>query len=130
MRAHPAPVGCFALLGALATIALGACEPGAAEAGPLVPGGDVERGRAAFVALGCGACHAVDGVREARGRVGPPLSDFGLRTMIAGEVPNTPANLVRWLRDPQAIEPTTAMPNLGVDEQTARDVAAYLYTRR
>jgi len=50
------------------------------------------------------------------------------RTYIAGEVPNTPDFLVRWIEVPQAIEPGTAMPNLGVPESAARDIAAYLYT--
>jgi cytochrome c1 len=38
--------------------------------------------------------------------------------------------LIRWIETPQAIEPGTAMPNLGVTEQRARDMAAYLYTLR
>ena len=52
------------------------------------------------------------------------------RAILAGELPNTPANMIRWVRDPQAVEPATAMPNLGVTEQQARDIAAYLYTLR
>jgi cytochrome c1 len=48
--------------------------------------------------------------------------------LVAGELPNTPQNLVRWLENPPVIEPGTAMPNLGLSEQQARDIAAYLYT--
>jgi cytochrome c1 len=55
---------------------------------------------------------------------------FGQRTFIAGEVPNSPENLVRWIRSPKSIEPGTAMPELGLSDQDARDVAAYLYTLR
>jgi cytochrome c1 len=55
---------------------------------------------------------------------------FGRRTFIAGEVPNTPDQLVRWLLDPKAIEAGTAMPNLGLSKQDARHIAAYLYTLR
>lgn len=62
--------------------------------------------------------------------VGPPLLWFARRTFIAGELPNTPANLIRWVRNPPSVEPGTAMPVLGLDEQQARDVAAYLYTLR
>jgi cytochrome c1 len=80
--------------------------------------------------MGCAACHVIPGVRGADGKVGPPLTGIGSRIMIAGQVPNTPDNLIRWIRDPQAIEPGTAMPNLGVSEPTARDIAAYLYTLR
>jgi cytochrome c len=37
---------------------------------------------------------------------------------------------VAWLRNPKAIEQGTAMPNLGLTEQQARDIASYLYTLR
>lgn len=50
--------------------------------------------------------------------------------MIAGELPNSPANLVRWIKDPKSVEPGTDMPDLGLTDQQARDVAAYLYTLR
>jgi cytochrome c1 len=60
--------------------------------------------------------------------VGPPLLYFSERTFIGGEVPNTPDNLVQWIRSPQSIEAGTAMPTLGLSDQQARDVAAYLYT--
>jgi hypothetical protein len=33
---------------------------------------------------------------------------------------------VRWLRSPQQIKPHSAMPDLGVTEQDAIDMAAYL----
>ena len=41
---------------------------------------------------------------------------------------NTPDNMTAWLRDPQKIVPNNAMPDVGLDEQQARDVAAYLST--
>lgn len=53
---------------------------------------------------------------------------FSRRTYIAGELPNQPENLVRWVSSPESVEPHTAMPNLGLNQQQARDVAAYLYT--
>jgi cytochrome c1 len=62
--------------------------------------------------------------------VGPPLTEFGRRAFIAGQVPNTADNLVTWITVPQAIEPGTAMPNLGVDDRSARDISAYLYAPR
>ena len=43
---------------------------------------------------------------------------------------NSPANLVRWIRDPQGVVPGNAMPNMGVSDAEARDIAAYLYTLR
>jgi cytochrome c1 len=62
--------------------------------------------------------------------VGPPLIAFGRRTILAGELPNSPDNLVRWLMNPPSIDPKTAMPNLGLNDTQAHDIAAYLYTLR
>jgi cytochrome c len=93
-----------------------------------VPGGDPDRGKEQIIAYGCGSCHIVPGIRSANGLVGPPLTHFARRAYIAGEVPNSPDFLVRWITVPQAIEPGTVMPNLGVSEGRARDIAAYLYT--
>ena len=97
---------------------------------PRVSGGDAQRGAAVIDHYGCGSCHTIPGVRGANGLVGPPLLWWSRRTFIAGELPNTPENLVRWIRSPQTVEPHTAMPPLGLSDQQARDVAAYLYTLR
>ncbi|MEO8925456.1 MAG: c-type cytochrome [Caldimonas sp.] len=106
--------------------------PAVVFAGPAwrVVGGNAQHGPPLIVAYGCAACHTVPGVKEARGNVGPPLTRFGDRTYIAGMLRNTPANLVRWIRDPQGVLPGNAMPNMGVTEAEARDIAAYLYTLR
>jgi cytochrome c len=93
-------------------------------------GGDAAQGKKVIVSYGCGACHTIPGIHAAKGVVGPPLYFWGRRTMIAGELPNTPENLVRWLKDPPSAEPATAMPKLGLSDQQARDAAAYLYTLR
>lgn len=114
----------LALVGTLAS----ACHD--ATPAQTVPGGDPARGKRQIVAYGCGSCHVIPGVGQARGLVGPPLTAFARRTYIAGEVPNNVANIVRWITVPQAIEPGTAMPNLGVSDGQARDIAAYLYTLR
>jgi cytochrome c2 len=86
------------------------------------------RGRAIVIQAQCGACHQVPGVMGATGEVGPPLSGFARRTMIAGLLPNTPDNLTLWLRYPQRVVPGNAMPDMGLSEDQARDVAAYLDT--
>jgi cytochrome c len=91
-------------------------------------GGDAKRGHDLIARYDCGSCHTIPGVADARGMVGPPLFFFGRRTYIAGELPNTPENLVKWIQDPTSVEPNTAMPKLGLTDQQARDVAAYLYT--
>ena len=108
---------------------LSACS-GGAEATTIVVGGDPERGRTSLDGFGCGACHVIPGVAGARGMVGPPLTMFAHRAYIAGQLPNQPQNLVRWIQDPQAVEPGTAMPDLGVTPAIARDMAAFLYTLR
>ena len=38
--------------------------------------------------------------------------------------------MIRWIENPPAIDPKTAMPNMGVTVRDARDIAAYLYTLR
>jgi cytochrome c2 len=91
-------------------------------------GGHADAGRAAIARYGCGACHAIPGIHEANGTVGPPLNGIAVRAHIAGVLPNEPGQMVRWLRQPQAIVPGNGMPDLGVTERDARDMAAYLYT--
>lgn len=107
------------------------CDAGKAKRSVSVATmGNAEHGRQLIESYGCGACHMVPGVHAARGKVGPPLLFFAERTIIAGELPNTPENLEKWIEDPKQIEPKTAMPNLGVKPDEARDIAAYLYTLR
>ena len=96
----------------------------------IVPGGNARIGAHLIESYRCGACHMIPGIEDADGLVGPPLILFARRTYIGGELPNTPPNLIRWIRDPAAVEPGTAMPTLGLTNQQARDVAAYLYTLR
>ncbi|MDP8960777.1 MAG: c-type cytochrome [Actinomycetota bacterium] len=76
---------------------------------------------------GCGSCHTIPGIRGADGLVGPPLTRFHERAYIAGQLPNTPENLVHWIMNPQEVEPGTAMPDLEVVEEDARAIAAYLH---
>jgi putative membrane protein len=93
-----------------------------------VTGGDVRRGAAAVTRHGCPACHTIAGIANARGQVGPPLTGIAKRMYVGGVLPNTPENLVRWIRDPKAIDEKTAMPVLGISGQDATDIAAYLYS--
>jgi cytochrome c1 len=116
---------------ALATTALAACDaqPADGAAAPVAVG-DPGRGAALIQQAQCGACHEIPGIADAHGLVGPPLTEFGRRTMVAGMLPNTPDDLVRWLRDPQGVTPGNAMPDTHLTERQARDVAAYLYALR
>lgn len=111
--------------------ALAACTGGRdAGSNSIMARGDVHQGKQLISQYGCGACHIIPGINGARGLVGPPLYVWGDRTIIAGELPNTPDNLVRWLQNPKAIEPKNAMPDLGLSKEQATDIAAYLYTLR
>jgi cytochrome c len=120
-------------------LVLGACVASAVVAGacgdrvralrpPIAAGGDPEVGRQLIGTYGCGSCHRIPGVARAEGLVGPPLDAMGRRTFIAGQLANTPENMVRWIVDPPAVEPGTAMPDLGVSPDEARQIAAYLAT--
>jgi cytochrome c2 len=96
----------------------------------IEPRGSEQAGRALLAAYGCGSCHIIPGVATADSTVGPPLNAWADRRYIAGAIANTPVNLVEWIRDPQAIEPGTAMPDLNVEEQDAWDMTAYLFSLR
>jgi cytochrome c2 len=91
--------------------------------------GNPRRGEAMFIQYGCGSCHALKNVRTAVGMVGPPLDGVALRTIIAGHLANNPPNMEKWIRDPQEVSPKTAMPDLNVGAEDARDITAFLYTR-
>ncbi|WP_137389573.1 c-type cytochrome [Rhodoligotrophos defluvii] len=91
--------------------------------------GDPDRGKVALRQYGCIACHQIEGIVGPETWVGPPLEGIGERKYIAGVLPNSSQNLVRWIRNPQGVDPLTAMPELGVTEKHARDMVAYLYSR-
>lgn len=91
-------------------------------------GGDPARGKTAIAKYGCGACHTIPGIDDANATVGPPLDNIANRAILGGHLQNTPANMTKWIQHPQAVDPKNAMPELGVTDQDAKDIAAYLYT--
>lgn len=93
----------------------------------VVNGGNPQQGRGAIIRHGCGACHVIAGVGKASGRVGPKLLEIEHQVYLGGVVPNTPDGMIQWVRKPRGFSPETAMPDLGVSEREARDIAAYLY---
>jgi cytochrome c2 len=115
---------------ALAAALLCGCGEDVERTAAARTGGDPRRGREIIRHYGCESCHSIPGVAGARGMVGPPLDNIASRSILAGQLANTPENLLRWIRDPQSVEPGTAMPILGVTERDGRDIAAYLYTLR
>ncbi|PND34606.1 cytochrome C [Achromobacter pulmonis] len=92
--------------------------------------GDAAAGRDALQQYLCATCHAIPGVAGANHHVGPPLAGLASRPYIAGTLPYTQANMQRWLLAPDSIKPGSAMPDLGLSEQDARDIAAFLDTLR
>jgi cytochrome c2 len=98
-----------------------------AEVALALTGGDVERAPALLRRYGCGGCHEIPGIPGADGKVGPPLGQFRERVFIGGTLPNNADNLVKWIVRPTTFHPASAMPETGISESEARDVAAYLY---
>ena len=78
--------------------------------------GDPKHGVQVIRDIGCGNCHTIPGVRGADGVVGPSSAGIGRRVFLAGVLRNTPANMVLWLRKPQAVIPGNAMPDSGLSE--------------
>jgi cytochrome c1 len=78
--------------------------------------------------LGCGSCHTIPGIVGAHGKVGPSLVGFASHSYVAGDLPNQPPNLEHWIQHPHSVHPDTLMPELGVTDTQARDIAAFLYS--
>jgi cytochrome c oxidase subunit 2 len=97
------------------------------QSAPAAEDAAAAKGKELFVNNGCGACHRVSGT-EAKGEVGPDLSRFGERgTVGAGLLPKTRDNVVRFIRETEALKPRVKMPSypaLSIEDTTA--IAAYL----
>ncbi len=122
-RPRTGPVVAAVVAGALA---LAGCQQDEASRRSTVATGNPALGRELLSSYGCGSCHTIPGVKGADALVGPPLTSFAKRSYVAGQLSNTPENLARWIQDPQQVEPGTAMPDLGVSAEEARNIAAYL----
>jgi mono/diheme cytochrome c family protein len=92
--------------------------------------GNIERGRQALYQYACNSCHTIPGVTSSFPNVGPPLQGLASRSLIAGKIANTPANLALWIQDPKSVKPLSAMPDMGVSDAHAADIVAYLATLR
>ncbi len=98
------------------------------EAQPPALGGNAEHGKLLLRQFACSVCHDIPGVAGASGKVGPPLAGVAGRIYLAGVLPNTPQAMASFIRHPQKADPRTAMPDMGVSDEQARDMVAYLYT--
>jgi cytochrome c oxidase subunit 2 len=105
----------------LANMARPATLPGA---------GGAREGEQLFFSRGCSGCHQLRGT-EATATVGPDLTHLATRgTLAAVTIPNDPAHLEAWIRDPQAIKPGNRMPDLGVSGTEAHALATFLESLR
>lgn len=106
-------------------------QAGAAAAPPPGPGGAAPADGATVIGQQpCGTCHTIPGIAGAQGVIGPSLAGVASRTSIAGgAVPNNgPDDLKRWIVNPAGLKPGTAMPNLGLTDDQATKIVAYLET--
>jgi cytochrome c oxidase subunit II len=106
-------------------------QGGAPPAPAAAAGGANPADGAALIApKGCAGCHTIPGIPGANGTIGPNLDGVASRTTIAGgAVPNNgPDDLKRWIVNPPALKPGTLMPNLGLTDDDATKIVAYLET--
>lgn len=104
----------------------------AAQQRPAVlPSSDsAARGATLYTSLTCVNCHAVQGTSDTA-RVGPDLTHLATRPSLAAErLPNTPANLRRWLAEPDVVKPGSHMPNLHLSDRDLDLLVDYLLTLR
>ena len=107
------------------------CRPGeTADMAPLQARTPDAQAALALQQYACIACHRIPGVVGPDTHVGPPLDGLGRREVLSSGMPMNAENLARWIVDPKAIDPGTAMPSMGVSEPHARLMAAYLLRRR
>lgn len=111
-----------------AALGVSACRSNAEQVARELTGGEPSRGAQAIRKYGCDTCHTIPGVRTADATVGPPLNQVARRVYLAGHIPNTPDNMILWIRHPRRADAQTVMPEMGVSERDGRDIAAYLYT--
>jgi cytochrome c oxidase assembly factor CtaG/cytochrome c551/c552 len=128
LKSTAARASALLLLLASAALSVAACNNARATAVALT-GGNPDNGKEAIRKYGCWTCHTIPGIHGANAVVGPPLDKIAARAYVAGR-PNSPAHLMKWIRHPQEVRNPTPMPDMGVTEADARDIAAYLYTLR
>ena len=113
-------IATFLLIAAAASLGCSGARP---HTGPA----EAKRGAPELmIQYGCPTCHVIPHVPGAVGKVGPSLRSLSQRSYLAGTLPNTPANLERWLMHPQSIHPGTAMPEMGIDAPDAQQMAEFL----
>ena len=89
---------------------------------------EAARGRELFRSLACAGCHTIDRLTAGRFPGAPNLTHVASQKSIAGGLlsPVDEPNLRRWLANPPAVKPGTAMPNLGLSETQITDLVNFL----
>jgi cytochrome c oxidase subunit II len=78
----------------------------------------------------CGICHSVAGT-SAGGNLGPNLTHLmSRRTLAAGKLKNTVANLSGWVANPQRVKPEATMPNIDLSGPQLNALRGFLATLR
>jgi cytochrome c1 len=101
----------------------------ATGAAPVIdPGSPAAEGQMIIAGQPCVGCHTIPGIPGATGTVGPNLAGVASRTKIAGGAVanNGPDDLKKWILNPPADKPGTLMPNLGLTDDQATKIVAYL----
>ena len=100
-----------------------------AQAPPAVDAA-AARGAATFNTMTCVKCHSIRGAGAADdAHFAPDLTHLATRqTLGAGVLPNTPADLTRWLKDPQEIKAGCHMPDAQLTDAQVADLVAYFET--
>jgi cytochrome c1 len=104
--------------------------PVAAGGAALEPGTPAADGAQIIASKPCVGCHTIPGIPAATGQVGPNLAGVASRTKIAGGAVNNmgPDDLKKWIMNPSALKPGTLMPNVGLTDDEATKIVAFLET--
>ena len=98
------------------------------KAAPEPVDATAQRGKMLFQSIQCAMCHAVQGTM-AQGHTAPDLTHLASRrTLAAGTLPNTPANLASWIADPHKHKPGVNMPANAMSGEDLAALVAYLGT--
>jgi cytochrome c oxidase subunit 2 len=98
-----------------------------AQQAPAVEPADplAQQGKQIFSSTACVGCHTLRGVSA--GQIGPDLTHFASRKLFAGGIMAvTPENVAKWVEAPEHMKPGSRMPNLGMNGEQGKALAAYL----
>jgi cytochrome c1 len=117
---------CLAFLIAYASLFMPACSNKRSQADPPAAKAQVAHGKYLVRYYGCESCHDIPDIAGVRGSVGGSLNHIATKYYLAGQMPNTPENLRCWIQRPHSINPQTLMPDMGVTDDDAADIAMFL----